>query len=303
MTTADAVAAMDEFESVALAQGFGIYGLVVRRGNDAAIERHWAPNIRRDVFSVSKTFTSVAIGIAEAEGLLAVDDPVLRHLPQFERTAAPGVEGITVRHLLTMTSGIVYRWADDDNDHPGEPAEDILSTPLGADPGSSFEYRGGNTYLLSRIIHACSGLDMRDFLLPRLFTPLGIRNPQWLRCPLGFSLGAIGLQLRTEEISRLAVALLHAGRFGDDQLVSPAYVASMSSDRHDIDGDAVRTTGYGRGIWIWGPDGAWRMDGLYGQLSVCLPRTKASVTVTAHYDSFDTGVIVDAIQSLIVPAL
>jgi hypothetical protein len=58
-------------------------------------------------------------------------------------------------------------------------------------------------YVLGRVVHAISGLDLRDFLLPRLFSPRGIRNPQWLRCPLGFPLGAIGLQLRSSEITRI----------------------------------------------------------------------------------------------------
>ena len=84
-----------------------------------------------------------------------------------------------------MSSGITYRWHDPDADHPGDAASDILSTPLGAAPGTTFAYRGANTYLLSRIIHACSGQDLRDFLLARPFTPRCIRNPQWLRSPLG----------------------------------------------------------------------------------------------------------------------
>ncbi len=72
-----------------------------------------------------------------------------------------------------MSSGIVFRLDDPDADHQGDAARDILATPLGAEPGTTFAYRGANTYLLSRIISACSGQDLRDFLPSRLFTPLG----------------------------------------------------------------------------------------------------------------------------------
>jgi CubicO group peptidase (beta-lactamase class C family) len=108
----------------------------------------------------------VAVAIAQGEGLLDIDDSILSHLGHLTSAPATGVEAITVRHLLTMTSGITYRWEDPDGDHPGDPGVDILTTPLGTVPGTAFAYRGANTYLHSRIIHAYSGEDLRDFLLP-----------------------------------------------------------------------------------------------------------------------------------------
>ena len=170
-------------------------------------ERRWIDDIRRDVFSVSKTLTSLAIGMVEDDGLLTLDDPVLMHLPDLADTAAPGSELMTIRHLLRMIAGNEYRWLDPDADHPGDPARDFLATPLVAEPGTVYHYAGGNSYVLGRIVASVSGLDLREFLLPRLFGPLDIRNPQWLRCPLGSPLGAIGLQLRTSEIARIAQLL------------------------------------------------------------------------------------------------
>ena len=211
-------------------KGLAVEGVHVQMRNRPPVEYHWVADIRRDIFSASKTFTSVAVAIAQGEGLLDVDDSILSHLGHLTSAPATGVEAITIRHLLTMTSGVTYRWDDPDADHPGDAAVDILTTPLGTTPGTAFAYRGANTYLLSRIIHACSGQDLRDFLLPRLFTPLGIRNPQWLRCPLGYSLGAVGLHLRTAEIARLGCTLLENGRFLDQQLVPATFVASMTAD-------------------------------------------------------------------------
>ncbi len=177
-------------------------------------------------------------------------------------------------------------------------------------PGTTFAYRGANTYLLSRIIHACSGQDLRDFLLPRLFTPLGIRNPQWLRCPLGYSLGAVGLLLRTEEIARLGRTLLDDGRYGNRQIVPAEYVAAMITDT--IPTGEHRATGatgshpdnarYGRHVWLCDRYDAWRMDGIYGQFSIVLPHQRACITITSHYQGPTTDIL-DAIWSEIVPAL
>ncbi len=288
----------------------GIEGIHVQVHGRAPIEHHWVADIRRDIFSISKTFTSVAVGIAQAEGLLDIDDAVLTHLQHLAPSAAPGIDKITIRHLLTMSSGIVYRWDEPDADHEGDVAQDILTTPVGAVPGTTFAYRGANTYLLSRIIHACSGQDLRDFLLPRLFTPLGIRNPQWLRCPLGYSLGAVGLLLRTEEIARLGRTLLDDGRYGNRQIVPAEYVAAMITDT--IPTGEHRATGatgshpdnarYGRHVWLCDRDDAWRMDGIYGQFSIVLPHQRARITITSHYQGPTTDIL-DAIWSEIVPAL
>ncbi|MBE7190592.1 serine hydrolase, partial [Jatrophihabitans endophyticus] len=192
------------------------------------VERHWSLELRRDIFSASKTVTSLAVGLAESEGRLALGDAVVDHLAGVADEPAPGVEQITLHHLLTMTSGIVYRWDDPDADHPEDPARDVLSTALGAAPGGAFAYRGASTYLLSRVIRSCTGSDLRDYLVPRLFTPLGINNPQWHRCPRGHSLGAVGLQLRTGELARLGQVLLDGGRWHDQQLVPSPYIETMT---------------------------------------------------------------------------
>lgn len=288
----------------------GVDGVHVHVDGQPSVEHHWTPDVRRDVFSVSKTFVSVAVGIAEAEGLLGVGDRVLEHLDNLTPAAAPGAELVTIEHLLTMTSGIVYRWEDPNADQPGDPAERLLASPLGTEPGTAFAYRGSNTYLLGRIIHACSGLDVRDFLQPRLFAPLGIRSPAWQRCPMGFSLGAVGLSLRTEEISRLGQTLLNGGRYCGRQLVPADYVTSLTSDPVDSEGhQATGASGphlenarYGRHVWLCTRDEGWRMDGIYGQFSVVLPRQRACVTVTGHYHGPTTDIL-DAIWSCIVPGL
>jgi CubicO group peptidase (beta-lactamase class C family) len=291
-------------------KGLGVEGVHVHTRNRPPVEYHWVADIRRDIFSASKTFTSVAVAIAQGEGLLDVGDSILSHLGHLTSAPATGIEAITIRHLLTMTSGITYRWDDPDADHPGDAAIDILTTPLGAAPGAAFAYRGANTYLLSRIIHTCSGQDLRDFLLPRLFTPLSIRNPQWLRCPLGYSLGAVGLHLRTAEVARLGRTLLEGGRFLDQQLVPATSVTSMTADCVPTNGHVAtgataphaENARYGRHVWLCHRDDAWRMDGLYGQFSVMLPRYQACVTTTAHYRG-PTSDLLDAIWSDILPAL
>jgi CubicO group peptidase (beta-lactamase class C family) len=139
-------------------------------------------------------------------------------------------------------------------------------------------------------------------LLPRLFGPLGIRNPQWLRCPLGFPLGAIGLHLRTSEIARIAQLLLQGGVHNGQRLVPAEYLARMTAET-TATGRAERDNRtYGLHVWLCSRDRAWRMDGLYGQFGIMLPDHHATVSVTAHYLGPTTDIL-DAVWEHIVPAL
>ena len=209
---------------------------------------------------------------------------------------------MTVGHLLSMTAGNGYRWLDPDADHPGDPARDFLATPLLAEPGTVYHYRGGNSYVLGRIVHSVSGLDLREFLLPRLFGPLDIRNPQWLRCPLGFPLGAIGLHLRTSEIARIAQLLLRGGVHDGRRLVQVEYLARMTAETTPTGRAEPDNRTYGLHVWLCSRDRAWRMDGLYGQFGIMLPDHRACVSVTAHYLGPTTDIL-DAVWDHIVPAL
>lgn len=295
-------AALDQFCTAADSRRLGLEGVHVTTDDGRCGERRWIDDIRRDVFSVSKTVTSLAVGMLADDGLLTLEDPVLNHLPELADTAAPGAAAMTVGHLLNMTAGNDYCWVDEDADHPGDPARDFLATPLVAKPGTVFHYRGGNSYVLGRIVHAVSGLDVRDFLLPRLFAPLEIRNPQWLRCPLGFPLGAMGLQLRTSEITRISRLLLHGGVHEGHQLVSIDYLARMTTDTIETGMPEPDWQTYGLHVWPCSRDGAWRMDGLYGQFGIVLPEQHACVSVTAHYLGPTTDIL-DAVWEHIVPAL
>jgi CubicO group peptidase (beta-lactamase class C family) len=295
-------AALDRFWETAEVRRLGIDAIEVVADGGPRGERRRIADIRRDVFSVSKTVTSLAVGMLEGDGALRLDDPVLAHLPELADTAAAGSETITVGHLLRMTAGNGYRWTYDDADHPGDPARDFLATPLVAEPGSAYHYAGGNTYVLGRVVHSITGLDLRDFLVPRLFDPLGIRNPQWLRCPLGFPLGAIGLQLRTPEITRITQLLLHEGTLGRHRLIPGDYIARMTADTTDTGRAAPDNRTYGLHVWLCARDGAWRMDGIYGQFGIVLPGHHACVSVTGHYLGPTTDIL-DCVWEHIVPAL
>lgn len=283
----------------------GVHAVHVSREGREPVEHRFRADDREHLYSVAKTFTAVAVGMARDEGLLELDDQVVRFFPHFAGRAGDGVEAVTVRHLLTMTSGLDYAWFSDQPVLVPDLAADILAAGLVAAPGTRFAYSGAGPYLLGRIIHAVSGTDLRDYLMPRLFDPLGIHNPQWSRCPAGHSMAEGGLSLTTGELAAFGRMLLQEGLVDGTRVISADYVRLMHTDMADSSSfgpDEESSAGYGFGVWGCTVPGAWRADGKYGQFCVILPQQRSCITITSHHEGIN-GDILRAAWHDILPAL
>jgi CubicO group peptidase (beta-lactamase class C family) len=249
----------------------GALGAHVLVGADAATHR-WAEDARVDIQSVAKGVCVLAAGMACDEGVFDVDVPVARYLPDAE--LGTGVEHVTTRHLLTMTSGIDLPWTDTQFEDVPDVAREFLSRPS---EGRVTYYANASTYTAMRALAAVVG-DVRDYLVPRLFDPLGIEDPQWDRCPHGWIRAGDGLRLRTEELARIGRLIRDRGVWDGRRLVDAAWVDAMHSDWIATGG----SPGYDRyALAGWaGPGDAWRLHGAHGQLLVFAD--DAVVTVTAH---------------------
>src|SRR5690349_17835672 len=200
-----------------------LHGLVVVRRGHVVAEGYWAPYDAATphmLFSLSKSFTSSAIGMLVGDGKLSVDDRVLDFFPaQAPADPSPRLRAMTVRHLLTMTSG-----------HDSDPTRPIrqldvdwvrafFEAPLLHEPGERFVYNSGATYLCSAIAQAITGQRLLDFLGPRLFEPLGFLDPTWEQSPRGIDTGGWGLKIRAGEIARFGQLYLQRGLWRGQQLI------------------------------------------------------------------------------------
>lgn len=284
-------------------RNLGVYGIHLHREGREPVEHRFRNDDSVHLYSGSKTFTAVAVGMAQHEGLLDLDDAVVGFFPEYPH--ADGAEAMTVRHLLQMSSGNTFTWWGPGQAEEPDRLGGFLRSELVAEPGTRFEYSNGCSYVLSRIVHAVSGQDLRDYLVPRLFDPLGIRNPQWMRSPQGYSQGGVGLHLRTSEFARLGQLLLQEGRWASDQLVPAAFVEQMHTDvvdNTDFSPDAESSAGYGYHVWRCTLEGVWRADGKYGQFTVILPAHRAVVTITAHHEGAANDIL-RAVWDEVLPLL
>ena len=288
-----------------LERDLGVRAIHLHRAGHEELSHRFVEDTAENVYSVSKTVTALAVGIAAEEGLLQPDDLLVDHLPAPQGGYGRGVGRVTLRHLLTMTSGSpVLGFLDEEREH-GDLAALVLGTDLTAAPGERWEYSNASIFLLSRVLTERTGRTMRDWLMPRLFEPLGILNPQWHTTRDGHSWGATGLHLKSGQLARIGRLLLQRGAHEGAQLVPAAWVDALHAESSWVaTGDPEpESTRYGLGVWRCTPDGAWRADGAYGQFLLVLPAQEAVLTLTSHLEGRPGAEILRAVWEELLPLL
>lgn len=246
----------------------------------------YAPDLPHMLFSLSKSFTSTAIGLAVAEGRLTVDDPVLRFFPDdAPAEVSQNLAAMRVRHLLSMSTGHdVDATGPATEDPDGNWARGFLAQPVTHEPGTYFVYNSAATYMLSAIIQKLTGMTLLDYLTPRLFEPLGIEGATWQSCPRGVNAGGWGLAIKTQDIACFGQLYLDQGRWQGRQIVPAAWVAEATAKHANNDNDPKRPLdwkqGYGYQFWRCRHN-AYRGDGAFGQYCVVMPDQGAVLAITS----------------------
>jgi CubicO group peptidase (beta-lactamase class C family) len=222
----------------------------------------YARDTLHDLRSTGKSFTSALTGIASAQGLLIVDDPISLYVPDFasHRNMDARKRGISIRHLLDMSSGL-----DCDDSIPLSPGNEekmysernwvkfVLDLPMAYDPGVRSTYCTGGVVVLGSIVASRAGVGLDDYAAANLFGPLEIRNVQWRRSPDGKATGGGGLKLRPRDLAKLGELYRADGIWNGRRVLPAAWVAESRRATTGIRGD-----GYG---YLWWKRGFER-DGI-----------------------------------------
>jgi CubicO group peptidase (beta-lactamase class C family) len=282
------------------------HSLMILRHGRVLAEGWWGPYDRDRVhllYSVSKSFTSTAVGFAVVEGLLSLDETIISHFPEFEHEITDErTRRITVRHLLAMASGhreetVERAYAID----PLDVVRGFLLIPPDEEPGSLFCYNQPCTFTLGAIVQKASGQSLTDYLRPRLFDKLGIGEVGWQRDFSGRELGFSGLHASTEAIAKLGQLYLQHGAWEGEVLLSPGWVAEAT--RSHIDNSMMDGPDWqqGYGFQFWMARHGYRGDGAYGQFCVILPEQDVVVALTGQ--SPDMQAVLDAAWEHLLPAV
>lgn len=264
-----------------------IHSLMIVRHGAVVAEGWWHPfeeERNHVLFSLSKSFTSSAIGLAVDEGLLTVDDPVIGFFPDdLPATVNDNLAAMTVHHLLAMYTG----HSEDTTDHlhtaaDGNWARAFLAQPVTHAPGTHFLYNTGATYMLSAIVQKLTGQTLIDYLTPRLFAPLGIANPTWESCPRGINTGGYGLKITTEDIACFGQMYLQMGLWHGQQILPVAWVEEATRGHSDNSAEQNPDWAQGYGYQFWrSRHNGYRGDGAFGQFCCVLPEQDAVIAITS----------------------
>lgn len=295
--------------------GIELHSLMVLRHGQVVAEGWWAPytaELPHLVYSLSKTFTSAAAGLAIAEGRFALDDRMIDHFPDLVTADTDErYSRYLVRHALSMASGheqeTIDRATAAADAHGGDLLAGFFAVPPEREPGTVFCYNQPTIYGVGRLVARTAGEGLLDYLRPRLLEPLGIDEAQWMMIDdveMGFS----GLHVRTESLAKTGQLVLDRGRWGDAQLLDPDWVeaATTIQTRNDT---ADRAPGpadpvdwrQGYGFQYWRSRHGFRGDGAYGQFVLIWPEEDAVVVTTA--ETVDMAGLLEALTTHLVPAM
>ncbi len=265
-----------------------LHGFVLVRHGHTIAEGWWAPYAADQphmLYSLTKSFTSTAVGLAVSEGKLKVNDLVLSFFPgEAPAQPDPNLARMTVQDLLTMESGHAEdTWRQIRNDTGSTWTRNFLSLPVEHKPGTHFVYNTGASYILSAIVQKATGRTLLDYLQPRLFGPLGIQNPIWESSPEGVNYGGSRLSITTGDIARFGQLYLQKGMWQGRQLLPAAWVEDAVFPH--ADNSIARPTvdwqqGYGYQFWRC-RHGAYRGDGAFGQYCIVFPEQDAVLAITS----------------------
>jgi CubicO group peptidase (beta-lactamase class C family) len=278
-------------------QNLHILNIVVRQNGEITAEHDFEPEKRLLLWSVSKTFTSIAVGIAVHEGFFDIEETLATY---FQVPATDMWNRLTIRHLLCMGVGQARCPLTAAMD-AGQPLDDIeklfFNEPLVHEPGTRFLYNNAATYMLSKLISVRTGSCVSDYLRPRLFEPLGIRNVYWEKDIQGVNIGCSGLYLSAHEVSQFGQLLLDGGKWERKSLIPGEYIRAASSKQIDTSdfqtpwATADHKSGYGYQLWMNSYPDSYRLDGLYGQYAVILPEKKAVITYISNEPKNMTAIL------------
>ncbi len=276
-----------------------VYGIVVLKDGVKAAEQHFVPEERRNLYSATKSITSLAIGLAIEEEYMKLEDTLLtffeKDVPKdLPKEHLDNLNKVTVERLLKM-SVLDYSFE--------RPVCDnwlsyILSIPLPRVEQVAFSYSNFNSYLAGVMVERATKTRMMDYLAPRLFEPLGIDRVECAFSPEGYYYGSTGMYLTINELARFGQLCLQKGNYNGRQLISGDWIEAATKKQIE-----TREGGYGYFFWRY-RDNIYRASGKWGQRSIVIPDKNAVIAVMSDIqDEARTSYMMKKLWETVYPRL
>ena len=266
--------------------GIEVHSLMIIRNGKVAYESWAEPYSAKTphmMYSVSKSFTSTAVGFAVSEGLLTTETRLVDIFPEYRNEKDKNLEALNVHHLLSMQSGKSVSVFSDKSKNRW--LDDFINAPWGFAPGDGhWQYISENQYVLCAMLNKVTGMSVTEYLTPRLFEPLGIEVPFWEHDINGVEAGGWGMFLKTEDLARFICCYQNGGVYAGRQVIPAEWVRLAT--RVWGDNSARNTapdgqTGYGYCFWRCAGVNGYRADGMFSQFGIVADDYNAAFIMTA----------------------
>lgn len=294
-----------DFLEAVNASDLEFHSIMINRNGKLVLEGWWEPFKKEYIhtlYSLSKSFTSSAVGMLYDDGKLTPEDKVVSFFPdKLPSQVSENLAAMRVHDLLTMHTGHTEETLGRLRAGGDDWVKSFLALEVPVPPGTHFLYNTGATYMLSAIVQKISGQNLMDFLKPRLFDPLGIEGADWESDPLGINVGGYGLRIRTQDILNFGQLYLQEGEWNGKRLLSREWISEATRKQvNSQDNDSDWGQGYGYQFWRCKP-GCYRGDGAYGQYCIVVPEKNAVIAITS--ETRDMGASMQLVWDHILPAM
>ncbi|MDP4173717.1 MAG: serine hydrolase [Bacteroidota bacterium] len=269
----------------------------------------YSPERKHTMYSLSKSFTSTAIGFAVSEKRLTVNDRVISFFPkELPDSISPNLASLRIKDLLSMSAGQDPEPTFSVSAKDSNWVKILLSLPIVHKPGTKFLYNTLATYMLSAIIQKVTKEKVVDYLRPRLFEPLGIHGMDWETDPMGINLGGWGLRIKTEDMAKFGQFYLQKGNWKGHQILPKEWIEEATTKKIDQSPEASQSKrdssdwlqGYCYQFWRCRYN-AFRGDGAYGQFIIVMPEQDAVVVITAESNNLQDEI--NLVWKYLLPAI
>jgi CubicO group peptidase (beta-lactamase class C family) len=288
-------------------------GLLVLKDGHVALERYAygnGPRTRWMSMSIAKSITSTLIGAAIKDGAIrSIDDPVTKYVP---RLAGGAYDGVTVRHLLMMASGVRWNetYTDPSSDRrrllevqiaqrPNAAVDLMRGLTRAAAPGSVNNYSTGETQIAGEVVRGATGKPLAEYLSEKIWRPFGMEMDAswWLDSPNGHEIGGSGVSATLRDYGRFGLFFLGGGMIDGASILPPRWTAEASTPKTLSDGKRIS---YG---YMWWPsiaapntvnDGAFSAVGIFGQAIYINPRERVVIVQWSAHTKPSNGEVVNS---------
>ncbi|MBQ5592300.1 MAG: serine hydrolase [Clostridia bacterium] len=249
------------------------HALIMMQGNETVFENYVYPysaEMPHTLFSVTKSIASTAAGFAIDEGLVSLDTKIKGVFPDHKACESDEWDRLTLKSVLTMMSNKQFSFTQD---MTGDYVSMFMAAPF-RDKERGFLYSNNDAHMVAAVVQKCAGMNLVDYLTPRLFEPLGIERPFWETNSVGENVGGTGCHLKLRDLAKICRCYADGGKWEGKQVIPEWWTREATSLQ--VAHDNGKDNGYGYLFWI-SKGNRFSMDGMFGQRVTYIPKYDAVV--------------------------